>query len=98
MNRRTMVLKKSIIVGETGAPITELHFRAEVVAGDLRGIRVRDLDNPPLDAVLTIAGRLCGQPDVVMNKLSHVDLGALLEIVGGFLSPAPATGTAPSQS
>lgn len=74
-------LKNPIQVGE-GAPITELNFRDEPVAGDMRGIPIRD---PMLwDDILKLAGRLCAQPDAVMNRLSFGDLQEVAKLVGGF--------------
>lgn len=90
-----LVLKRPIRVGETGAPITELVFREEVVAGDLRGIKQKNLADPLIDDILTIAGRLTAQPDAVMNRLSPDDLGEVLQLVNGFFAPGPETGTGP---
>lgn len=86
-------LKKPISIGE-GPTLTELVFREEVVSGDLRGIKLRSLEDPATEDMLKIAGRLCAQPDVVMNKLSMEDLGGVLEVIGGFLSGGRMTGTA----
>jgi hypothetical protein len=69
-----------------------LTFREEVVAGDLRGVPMRD---PMLfDDLLKIAGRLCGQPDNVMAKLSVGDLLEVAPFVAGFIGGSPPTGTA----
>lgn len=89
------VLKKAIQIGETQPPVTELNFREEVVAGDLRGIRQSSLADPMVDDVLKIAGRLTGQPEAVMNRLSPDDLGNVMEIVHGFFKAGPETGTKP---
>jgi hypothetical protein len=90
-----LALKRPIQVGETSAPITELTFREEVVAGDLRGIKQSSLADPLVDDVLKIAGRLTGQPDAVMNRLSPEDLGEVMGIVHGFFKAGPETGTTP---
>jgi hypothetical protein len=87
-----LTLKKPIKLGEEGEPISVLTFREEVVAGDMRGIPMRE--PPHYDDLMKIAGRLCGQPDPVMNKIGFEDMKEVLEIVGGFLSGGPETGTA----
>ena len=90
MGLRKVVLRKPIQIGEEGAPITELTFRDEIVAGDMRGVPIRD---PPYwDDVLKIAGRLCAQPDPVMNKLSMADLQEVFALVNSFTGSGPATG------
>ncbi len=45
--------------------------------------------------LLKIAGRLCGYPEVVINKLSLADTGEVLKIVGGFMAAGQETGIAP---
>lgn len=91
-------LKKPITVGEKGQPVTELVFREEVVAGDLRGIKISSMADLSADEACKIAGRLCGQPDVVMNRLGIDDFGAVLRIIGPFLNPGQPTGSEPSGS
>jgi hypothetical protein len=81
MGKVKYVLKKAIQRGENET-ITELHFRDEVVAGDMRGIIMRE--EMTFDDMLKIAGRLCAQPDDVMNKLSFADLSKVGALVGGF--------------
>lgn len=89
---RTLTLRRPIQVGE-GAEITELVFRDEIVAGDMRGIPLRD---PMLfDDILKLAGRLCGQTDVVMNRLRMDDLMEVAALVGGFTGAGPPTGPTP---
>lgn len=78
-------LKRPIKLG-TGDPITELNFREEVCAGDLRGISLADLATLKADDVLKIAGRLSGRSEPEMLKLSIPDLMKATEIIGGFLS------------
>lgn len=91
-----LTLKKPIRLGETTPEITELTFREEVVAGDLRGIRQSALATDPLiDDVLKIAGRLCGQPDAVMNRLSVYDTGEVMALVHDFFKRGLETGTTP---
>lgn len=87
------ILKKPIQLTSESPLITSLTFREEVVAGDMRGVPMRD---PMLfDDVLKIAGRLCGQPDAVLNKMSLVDLLEVAPLVAGFMGIGLETGTAP---
>lgn len=96
MGIRKVILKKPIQFGQEGAPITELAFRDEIVAGDLRGIPMRE---PMLfDDILKMAGRLCGQPEAVMNRLSMADLQEVAALVGSFTESGPATGPTSSPS
>ncbi len=90
-----LALKKPIQVGE-GLPVTELVFREELCAGDLRGIRSSSLNDPLVEDLLKIAGRLCAQPDPVMHKLGFEDLAEVLGVVGGFLGSGEPTATKPS--
>lgn len=88
-------LKKPIVI-EGQPAIEEFSLRSEVVAGDMRGVPLRD---PMLhDDLMKIIGRLAVQPDHVINKLSLEDLLALEGTVGGFFEGGQATGTEPSPS
>lgn len=84
-------LKVPVFVGKDAdrIEVTELVFREKACAGDLRGVAIRD----PMfhDDVLKIAGRLCAQPDTVMNQLSIEDYSAVSELVGPLLSPGQKT-------
>lgn len=91
-------LKKPITVGEKGQPVTELVFREEVVAGDLRGIKLSSMADLTADEVCKIAGRLCGQPDVVMSRLGIDDFAEVVRIINPFLNPGQPTGSNPSPS
>lgn len=86
-----LTLKAPVAHGEV--TITELNFREEIVAGDLRGVAMRD----PMqyDELLKIAGRLCAQPDAVMNKLSLADTLGVVEAVGSFFDGGLKTGKKP---
>ncbi len=88
-------LQKPIRVGETQPPVEELNFREEVVAGDLRGIKMTGLADPSVDDLLKIGGRLCAQPEAVMSRLSPEDFGEVAAIVNGFFKGGPGTGTKP---
>jgi hypothetical protein len=88
------VLKKPIQLGE-GPVVTELNLREEIVAGDLRGIKIASLADMQTEDLLKITGRLCGQVDALMTKLDIGDFFKLVEIVGGFLARGLGTGTEP---
>lgn len=92
---RTITLKKPIQVGEGGL-VTQLTFRDEVVAGDLRGVNLAHLSGDMFDAaeILKVAGRLCAQPDPVMNRLSLADFQEVSALVVGFIEGGTPTGSA----
>lgn len=85
-------LKEPVTIGSI--TVTELNFRERVVAGDLRGVPMRD----PMyfEDLLKIAGRLCAQPDPVMNALGVEDAMEVVATVGGFIGGSQKTGPAPS--
>lgn len=88
-----LTLKKPVSMGEGGPPISELVFREEVVAGDLRGVKLSALKDPSFDDMLKIAGRLCAQTENTMARLSVDDAADVIGLVAGFLAGSPATGT-----
>ena len=79
-----LALKKPVQNGSE--TVSELTLREDVIAGDLRGIKMSALADPSTDDLLKIAGRLCAQPDTVMSKLCPADMLAVMEATGGFLS------------
>jgi hypothetical protein len=87
-------LKRPIKVGSI--EVTELNFREEVVAGDMRGIAMRS----PMhwDDILKLTARLCAQPDQVINAMSAADLPKVTELVSGFLASGLETGNSQSDS
>lgn len=81
-----ITLKHPVTIGEK--VIAELTFRRP---------KMKDFDGLPL--VLTefthlkkLAGRLCDQPDVVMNEIDVEDVGIINDTVTDFLVPSPTTG------
>ena len=90
-----ITLKEPVKFGE--AEISVLVFRDKLCAGDLRGVKLQKLDEMLTDDVLKIAGRLCAQPDPVMNALSIEDLAQVVEVLGGFFGAGsgPQTGKTP---
>jgi hypothetical protein len=81
-------LKQPVKVGD-GPEVTELVFREKASAGDLRGVVMRT--EPLFDDYLKVGGRLCGQPDTVMNQLSIEDFGAVIEFVAPLFQPGQKT-------
>jgi hypothetical protein len=88
-----LTLKKPITLGEQGAPIESLTFRDEICAGDLRNIKTKSLQDPTFDDLLKIAAHLCAQPDLVISKLGLDDMAEVINLVSGFMSAGPETGT-----
>lgn len=89
-------LKKPVKIG-TAPDITELTFREEVCAGDLRGVKIQALQDPDTADILKLGGRLCAQPDEVMNRLGIADLLETTRMVTGFLFSGLLTGNEASQ-
>lgn len=87
-----ITLKRPVIHGSE--TIAELTLREEVVAGDMRGLPMRD--PPHWDDLLKIAGRLAAQPDSVMARLSFADTSKVIEVVAGFMGAGLETGPTPS--
>lgn len=76
-----LVLKKPIQIGDD--TVTELNFREEICSGDIRGVKLALMSDGDLSPLFTVAGRLCGQVDVVMNRLGGHDTQAII----GLLKP-----------
>ena len=89
---RTVKLRTPIDFGSQR--IEELTFRTP--AG--KDFRRLPPDGSSMDVTLILAGRLSGQPDAVIDKLSGDDLWEVMTIVGGFMPGGPATGSTSSQS
>lgn len=69
----------------------------------VKPMRAKHMGGMPLDKaamqfshLLEIAGRLTGQPPVILGEIRGRDLATLLEIVGGFFSDFLPTGDEPS--
>lgn len=90
------ILKANAEGPELVDEITSLTIRDEVVTGDLRGIPMREPMH--FDDIAKLLGRLAGQPDNVINKLSLVDLLEVGPLVMGFTGLGPTTGNPPSSS
>lgn len=80
-----LTLSKPVTIGSE--VVTDLTFRDHVVSGDLRGgvswTKILERDH---DTIMRIAGRLCGQPDVVLNALCLKDTAVIVEFVLDFFS------------
>jgi Phage tail assembly chaperone proteins, E, or 41 or 14 len=90
-----IVLKLASPVEIDGEKITALSFRP-LKGKDLRSVQRQDGYETAF--LLKLAGRLCGQPDLVIDELSGADLMEVIAIVGGFLGGSPPTGSARSPS
>lgn len=73
--------------------IEELTFRP-VTGKDLRRLP----QGGEMDVTLALAGRLSGQPDPVIDKLTGDDLRDVLRTVNDFFSGGPPTGSTSSPS
>lgn len=85
----TRKLAKPLKHGET--EITELVFTREPVAGDLRGMRLSELDKA--DNLYTVIGRLTAHPPSVMQNLGMEDLVECAGFVESFFPNGQRTGS-----
>lgn len=69
--------------------IAELVFGREMVAGDLRGISIRDLTH---DNVCDVASRITGVPAPILRQLKMPDYLEVAEVVSGFFGYTLPTG------
>jgi hypothetical protein len=74
----TVKLEKPIKHGSES--IAELIFR-EPKAKDLRGLSMQ----AKADDLLKLAGKLCGQPDSVIDEMCIADTKKVLDLVSNFL-------------
>jgi hypothetical protein len=88
-------LTKPIQLGKEGSPVSELNFREEIVAGDLRGLKASAMADPQMDDFILIAARLTAQPPALLNQLCMADFGEVVTAVSGFLNAGQETGTTP---
>lgn len=89
----TMKLKRPITQGSQ--VIEELTFRP-ATAKDFRHLPT--VTGFEMDTLLTLAGRLSGQTDPVIDKLEGDDLEEVIALVSGFMPGSRRTGSAPSAS
>ena len=75
----TIELIEPIQVTEKSTPITVLNFRKPTL-GDLRSLGTE----ADMGAIIDIASKLCGQPTVVLDKLSMEDAAEVMKLVEGF--------------
>lgn len=76
----TIKLKHPIAYGST--EIDQLTFRRGKL-GDLKGIEIRE--SFPIDDLMLVAGRLCGQTVAVMERLDEADAQEVCTIALGFI-------------
>jgi hypothetical protein len=94
----TLKLRKPIRLGEESPLVTELHFREEICAGDMRGVMLRDDGGMTWDENMKVISRLTAQPEPLINKLSLVDALEAVRLASGFTGASQPTGTKPSPS
>lgn len=75
--------------------IEELSFRAPT-GKDFRRLPI--VSGLELDTVLVLAGRISGQPDAVIDKLTGDDLEEVISLVSGFMPGSQQTGKTPLPS
>lgn len=75
--------------------IDTLMFTRRPVAGDMRGIKLRDMDLG--DHIITLTARLVSYPPSFIAKLDVVDLKKCMDVVNSFFSPGPTTGKRPAE-
>jgi hypothetical protein len=61
--------------------ISELVFGREMVAGDLRGISVKDMTH---DNILEVTSHITGVPTPILQKLKIPDYLEVADVVGDF--------------
>lgn len=69
--------------------ITELVFRREMCAGDMRGLSV---GLPSYDDCRTVASRITGIPEPVLVKMSWYDFSQVVSTVMVFFNNTPLIG------
>lgn len=89
---RTVKLRTPIQLGSR--VVEELTFRPPT-GKDFRQLPV--VAGFPMDTVLALAGRLTGQPDPVIDKLTGDDLAEVVAIASDFMPGSPPTTPTSSQ-
>lgn len=74
--------------------VSTLVFTRKPVAGDLRGMSLRELDKA--DNLMTLAARLCSVPPSVINQLDMEDFMELGAVLTDFLPGGQRTGSEPA--
>lgn len=82
---KTVKLREPISIGSQ--TIDQLEFR-KPKAKDFRQLPL----DPKFGDMLTLAGKIAGQPDVVMDELCTEDMMAVVEAVAGFMPAGLGTG------
>lgn len=72
--------------------IASLTFRRGTF-GDLKGLKIDGV--PPIDDLIKIASRLCGQPSKVIESLCDEDVPEVMRIAMGFFSRCLGVGSEP---
>lgn len=75
--------------------VSELRFRRGRL-GDLKGIALpSDAAAVRMDDLILLAGRLCGQPPALIERLDEDDSGEVLALALGFIGRSLSTGPTP---
>lgn len=77
-------------------PVEELAFRPEATTADMMTLKVGQALT--VADIAEVGGKLCGQPPLVMQKLSSHDVAVVSDLVMGFLFSGPETGPTSSDS
>ena len=80
--RIVLPLANPVVVGSEA--VSELRFR-KLRLGDLRDFPIAA---PTVGALIDVAGRMCGQTALVMDKLDAEDGLAVAEVAASFLPPS----------
>ncbi len=97
MSDPVVVKLKYPIQGPDGTLVEQLAFRRPI-AEDFDGLTLKIGDGGMVvdfTQMRKLAGRVCGQTDVVMRKLDIADMQEVGVLVMGFIGPGPETGETP---
>ena len=89
---RVVTLKHAIEFGSE--QIGSLTFRRGKL-GDLKGMKLSD--NVPVEQLMAIASRMCGQPTAVLDRLDVDDAGEVVNIALDFFVACLGASKRPSQ-
>ena len=84
-----IVIKLTVPLAHGTETITELRITRRPTAGDLRGIKIRDLT---FDDIVTVGSRLVALPPSVLNGMDLSDFTELSGVIGAFFGNGQPTG------
>lgn len=88
-------LKVPILLTEQSTPITELEMREKICPSDIRFLRATHMGDPTIEDMLTLASRLTGQSEAILNKLDMADLDTVCGEAWSFLAKSRTGGKTP---